>query len=239
MCGRFFLQRDPAGLARYFETSNPLPNLRPSWNIAPTQDSAVVRRHPETGARHLDLLRWGLVPRWAKDASGGARMMNARAESVGEKPAFRDAFRRRRCLVPMDGFYEWRQEAARKQPYAVAMADGSPMAAAGLWEGWQQPDGGWLRTFTVITTDANAKQALVHDRMPALLARDDFDLWLDPASEPVAVHALLRPCPAEWLACWPVPARVGRVAENDAGLIARDPDARPPPELDDRPVYGG
>lgn len=237
MCGRFFLQRDPAGLARYFGTSNAVPNLRPSWNIAPTQDSVVVRRHPESGARHLDLLRWGLVPRWAKDASGGARLMNARGESVAEKPAFRDAFRKRRCLVPMDGFYEWRQEGARKQPYAVAMADASPMAAAGLWEGWQQPDGTWLRTFTIITTDANAKQALLHDRMPVLLAPDAFDAWLDPASETEALQALLRPCPPEWLACWPVPARVGRVAENDAGLLARDPDARPPPELDDRPVF--
>lgn len=238
MCGRFFLQRDPAGLARYFGTSNAVPNLRPSWNVAPTQDSAVVRRHPESGARHLDLLRWGLVPRWAKDASGGARMMNARGESVAEKPAFRDAFRKRRCLVPMDGFFEWRQEGARKQPYAVAMADGSPMAAAGLWEGWQQPDGGWLRTFTVITTEANARQALVHERMPVLLAREAFDAWLDPSAEPAALQPLLTPCPPEWLACWPVPARVGRVAENDAGLIARDPDARPPPELDDRPVFG-
>jgi putative SOS response-associated peptidase YedK len=238
MCGRFFLQRDPAGLARYFGTSNAVPNLRPSWNIAPTQDSVVVRRHPESGARHLDLLRWGLVPRWAKDASGGARLMNARGESVAEKPAFRDAFRKRRCLVPMDGFYEWRQEGARKQPYAVAMADASPMAAAGLWEGWQQPDGTWLRTFTIITTDANAKQALLHDRMPVLLAPDVFDAWLDPASKTEALQALLRPCPPEWLACWPVPARVGRVAENDAGLLARDPDARPPPELDDRPVFG-
>jgi putative SOS response-associated peptidase YedK len=237
MCGRFFLQRDPAGLARYFGTSNAVPNLRPSWNIAPTQDSVAVRRHPESGARHLDLLRWGLVPRWAKDASGGARLMNARGESVAEKPAFRDAFRKRRCLVPMDGFYEWRQEGARKQPYAVAMADASPMAAAGLWEGWQQPDGTWLRTFTIITTDANAKQALLHDRMPVLLAPDAFDAWLDPASETEALQALLRPCPPEWLACWPVPARVGRVAENDAGLLARDPDARPPPELDDRPVF--
>lgn len=239
MCGRFFLQRDPAGLARYFGTSNAVPNLRPSWNVAPTQDSAVVRRHPETGARHLDLLRWGLVPRWAKDASGGARMMNARAESIAQKPAFRDAFRKRRCLVPMDGFYEWRQEGARKQPYAVAMADGSPMAAAGLWEGWQQPDGTWLRTFTVITTDANAKLAPVHERMPVLLARDAFDAWLDPGSSREVLQALLTPCPPEWLACWPVPARVGRVAENDAGLIARDPDARPPPGLDDRPMFGG
>lgn len=238
MCGRFFLQRDPAGVARYFGTSNAVPNLRPSWNVAPTQESAVVRRHPETGARHLDVLRWGLVPRWAKDATGAARMMNARGESVAEKPAFREAFRKRRCIVPMDGFYEWRQEGARKQAYAVAMADGAPMAAAGLWEGWQQPDGTWLRSFSIVTTVANARQALVHERMPVLLARDAVDAWLDPAQAPEALQALLRPCPPGWLAFWPVAARVGRVAENDAGLIARDAEARPPPELDDRPVFG-
>ncbi|HWX48063.1 MAG TPA: SOS response-associated peptidase [Roseomonas sp.] len=238
MCGRYFLQRDPADLAAYLETINPLPNQPPSWNIAPTQDALVVRRHPESGARHLDALRWGLVPRWAKDASGGARLINARAEGVAEKPSFRDAFARRRCLVPADGFYEWRQEGARKQPYAVAMANGEPMALAGLWEGWKQADGTWLRTFSIITGEANAKQALVHHRMPVVLDRADWSVWLgeDPA-EPEALLALLRPCPPEWLASWPVATRVGRVSENDAGLLARDPEANPPPELDDPPVY--
>ncbi|PHK95615.1 DUF159 family protein [Pseudoroseomonas rhizosphaerae] len=235
MCGRFFLQRDPQRLAEYFEAVPPFPNHPPSWNVAPTQDSLVVRRHPESGARHLGVLRWGLVPRWARDASGAAKLMNARSEGIAEKPSFREAFARRRCLVPADGFYEWRQEGKRKQPYAVALRDGAPMALAGLWEGWQQPDGAWLRSFSIVTTEANAKQALVHHRMPVILPREDWPVWLGEAEgDPLA---LLRPSPPEDLACWPVAARVGRFAENDAGLIARDPAATPPPELDDAPPY--
>jgi putative SOS response-associated peptidase YedK len=236
MCGRFFLQRDPAGLARYFETQNPTPNHRASWNIAVTQESLVVRRHPE-GARHLDSLRWGLVPSWAKDSKDAAKLMNARADGIAEKPSFRDAFRKRRCLVPMDGFYEWRKaEDDTKQAYAVAMATGEPMAVAGLWEGWKQPDGTWLRTFTVITTEANEKQALVHHRMPVILPPEVWDAWLgaEPA-EPEDLLELLVPCPAEELAIWPVDNRVGKVAENDPRLLRRDPSASPPPELDDAP----
>jgi putative SOS response-associated peptidase YedK len=237
MCGRFFLQRDPAGLARYFETTNPTPNHPASWNVAPTQMSLVVRRHPESGQRHLDALRWGLVPRWAKDAKDGARLMNARADTLAQKPSFRDAFAKRRCLVAMDGFYEWRKdEAGGRQAFAVALASGAPMAVAGLWEGWKSPEGEWLRTFTVITTDANPKQALVHHRMPALLPREAWEAWLGAA--PAAAEsllALLRPCPAEWLAIWPVDNRVGRVAENDAALLARDPRAVVPAALDDAP----
>ncbi|WP_203077048.1 SOS response-associated peptidase [Falsiroseomonas ponticola] len=236
MCGRFFLQRDPAGLARYFETQNPTPNHPASWNIAVTQESLVVRRHPE-GARHLDRLRWGLVPSWAKDTKDAARLMNARADGIAEKPSFRDAFRKRRCLVPMDGFYEWRKaEDDTKQAYAVALATGEPMAVAGLWEGWKQPDGTWLRTFTVITTEANEKQALVHHRMPVILPPEVWDAWLgaEPA-EPEELLELLVPCPAEELAIWPVDNRVGKVAENDPRLLRRDPSAKPPPELDDAP----
>ncbi len=236
MCGRFFLQRDPAGLARYFETQNPTPNHPASWNVAVTQDSLVVRRHPE-GARHLDRLRWGLVPSWAKDTKDAAKLMNARADGITEKPSFRDAFRKRRCLVPMDGFYEWRKaEDDTKQAYAVALATGEPMAVAGLWEGWKQPDGTWLRTFTVITTEANEKQALVHHRMPVILPPEVWDAWLgaEPA-EPEDLVELLVPCPAEDLAIWPVDNRVGKVAENDARLLRRDPTAQPPPELDDTP----
>jgi putative SOS response-associated peptidase YedK len=235
MCGRFFLQRDPAGLARYFETVNPTPNHAASWNVAPTQTSLVVRRHPESGGRHLDALRWGLVPRWAKDTKDAAKLINARGEGIAQKPSFRDAFAKRRCLVPMDGFYEWRKAAdGSKQAYAVALASGAPMAVAGLWEGWKSPDGEWLRSFTVITTESNGKQALVHHRMPVILARGTWDAWLGAApAEAEDLLALLVPCPAEDLAIWPVDNRVGRVAENDAGLLARDAAARPPPELDD------
>ena len=234
MCGRYFQQRGPAELARYFETVNPLPNTPPSFNRAPTQDALVIRRHPESGARHLDPLRWGLVPRWAKDASGAAKMINARSESIAEKPAFREAFAKRRCLVTADGFYEWRPE--DKQPFAIALADGAPMALAGLWEGWRAPDGSILRSCTIITGEANAKLAAMHHRMPMILPREDWPRWLgeDPA-EPAELLGLLRPCPSERVIAWPVTRRVNKVAENDAGLLARDPLAVVAPALDDPP----
>ena len=254
MCGRFFLQRDPAGLARHFATRNPTPNQAASWNIAPTQTSLVVRRHPESGENHLDALRWGLVPRWAKDTKDAAKLINARADGIAEKPSFRDAFAKRRCLVPMDGFYEWRrapddrraegpvgldrshQTKDERQAYAAALATGEPMAVAGLWEGWKSPEGEWLRTFTVITTEANPKQALVHPRMPVILPPETWDAWLgaEPA-EPAELLDLLLPCPAEDMAIWPVDNRVGKVSENDPALLRRDPMATPPPELDDPP----
>ena len=249
MCGRYFLQRGPAELARYFEVpeASPTPNLAATWNMAPTQDGAVLRRHPESGARRLDTLRWGLVPRWAGDAKGGARLINARAEGVAEKPSFRDAFARRRCLVPADGFYEWlspkeAEGAAKskdpKQPFAVALADGAPMAFAGLWEGWKAPDGAWLRTYSIVTTEANPKQAPLHHRMPVILARADWPAWLgEEEAGPESLKALLRPCPPEWLACWPVSKRANKVSENDAGLIARDASVAAPAGLDDPSPY--
>lgn len=229
MCGRYRQARDPSEVAEYFETVNPFPNTRPSWNVAPTQDALVVRRHPETGARHLDALRWGLVPRWAKDASGGARMINARAETVAEKPAFRDAYRRRRCLVPADGFYEWRAaaggaRAGPKQAYTVQAADGAPLSLAGLWEGWRDPASGEvLRTFTIVTTAANETLRPLHDRMPVMLPRVAWPLWLGEAEEdaPGALSALLDGHLTPALEIWPVGPRVGRVSEDDAGLIER------------------
>ena len=237
MCGRFFLQRDPAGLATYFETTNATPNHPASWNVAPTQGSLVVRRNPGDGARSLDGLRWGLVPRWAKDDAGAARLINARADGVASKPSFRDAFAKRRCLVPADGFYEWRQEGpGPKQPYAVALRDGAPMALAGLWEGWKQPDVGWLRTFTIVTTEANPMLSALHVRMPVILGRADWPAWLgERDAESVALLDLLRPCPDDWLRAWPVDKRVNRVAENDAALLHHAVAADPPAGLDDPP----
>lgn len=241
MCGRYFQQRPTAEVAAYFEAVNATPNLAPNWNRAPTQDGLVLRRHPETGARHLDALRWGLVPRWAKDPSVGSRMINARSESLAEKPAFREAFARRRCLVAADGFYEWRTEGRAKQPFAVAMADGSPMALAGLWEGWRAPDGEALRTFTIVTGEANGKLSAMHHRMPVILAREDWPAWLGEAeADEAELRGLLRPCPSEWLAVWPVSPRVNKVTENDPGLLARGASAAPPPGLDDpAPAFGG
>lgn len=236
MCGRYFQQRGPASVARYFETVNPVPNTPPSWNRAPTQDALVVRRHPESGARHLDPLRWGLVPRWASDPSVGSKMINARSEGIAEKPSFREAFRKRRCLVTADGFYEWRSEGKAKQPFAIGLAGGAPMALAGLWEGWRAPDGSIMRTCTIVTGEANAKLAQMHHRMPMILPREAWPLWLgEEAGEPADWLALLRPCPPEQVLAWPVSARVNKVAENDAGLLARDPLAMPPEGLDDPP----
>ncbi len=239
MCGRYFQQRSSGDVARHFKVSGAIANLPPSFNRAPTQEGLVLRRHPETGARHLDSLRWGLVPRWAKDASGAARMINARSETAAEKPAFRDAFAKRRCIAVADGFYEWQQHGPKgaKQPFAVAMADGAPMPLAALWEGWRAPDGTILRSFTILTTAAVPELAVLHDRMPVILPPESWAVWLGEApTDEAALHALLQPYPRAGLAVWPVGARVGRVAEDDAGLIARDPLAVAPPGLDDTPL---
>jgi putative SOS response-associated peptidase YedK len=236
MCGRYFQQRGPASVTRYFETVNPVPNTPASWNRAPTQDALVVRRHPETGARHLDPLRWGLVPRWASDPSVGSKMINARCEGIAEKPSFREAFRKRRCLVTADGFYEWRTEGKAKQPFAVCLAGGEPMAMAGLWEGWRAPDQTILRTCTIVTGEANTKLAAMHHRMPMILPREAWPVWLgEVPAEPEELLALLRPCPPERVLAWPVSPRVNKVSENDAGLLALDPLAVPPEGLDDPP----
>ena len=220
MCGRYFLQRDPAGLVRYFDAAPPTPNHAPSWNIAPTQTGLVLRRNPQTGARHLDLLRWGLVPRWARDATGAAKLINARSETLAEKPSFREAFRKRRCLVPMDGFYEWAHGVSPKQPFAVALRSGAPMAVAGLWEGWQQPDGNWLKTYSVITCAAAGRQSLLHPRMPVILPKEKWEAWLDDAQ---IDDAMLGPAEDALLAFWPIGPRIGRVAENDAALLTPSP----------------
>lgn len=232
MCGRYVQTTPPAALARLFRTVNAVPNHPPSWNVAPTQDGLVVRFNPETGARHLDPLRWGLVPRWAEDPSIGSRMINARAETLATKPAFREAYRKRRCLVPIDAFYEWYAPPGSrrtKQPYAVALASGGPMALAGLWEGWRAPDGTILRTFTVVTTDANPRLALLHDRMPVVVAPEDWPLWLgEEEGDPARV---LRPHPPEAFAVWPVSTRVNGTRANDASLLDPLPGVPPIPGL--------
>ena len=241
MCGRYFQQRGSGEVARYFETVNAVPNLPPSYNRAPTTEGLVVRRHPDTGARHLDALRWGLVPRWAKDATGAAKMINARCESVADKPAFREAFRKRRAIAVADGFYEWQappddRPKAGKQPFAIAMADGAPMPLAALWEGWRAPDGSILRSYTILTTDAAPALAPLHHRMPVILPPEAWGAWLgETEMAEDDLPALLRPYPRNGLCVWPVSARVNRVAENDAGLLARDPLAMPPQGLDDAP----
>lgn len=215
MCGRYASTRDPEDLARHFHVADrPVgESLAPSWNVAPTDDVwAVLERtaHGEDDTaparRELRPLRWGLVPSWAKDVKIGARMINARVETLHEKPAFRRAFTRRRCLLPADGFYEWQPVKAedtgrtRKQPYFIHPEDGRVMALAGLYEYWRDPQvkadedpAAWLMTCTVITTDATDAAGRVHPRMPLALTEDRYDAWLDPAhQDPDELRALLR-----------------------------------------------
>ncbi len=216
MCGRYSLTTPVEGIIRLFDVPE-RPNLKPRFNIAPTQDVAAVRQD-EDGSRHLVTFRWGLVPFWAKDLSVGARMINARAETVRQKPAFRAAFKRRRCLVPSDGYYEWKKQKNAKQPYRIVMQDGGPFAFAGLWETWSAPDGSEVETCTIVTTDATPATAEIHDRMPVILDAGDFATWLGGADDDA--EALLKPyAGARTLAAYPVDRRVGNVRYDDEDLV--------------------
>lgn len=165
-------------------------------------------------------MRWGLIPSWARDPAIGGRMINARSETAADKPAFRSALRRRRCLVPADGFYEWQPVGRVKQPYHIHAAGGGPLAIAGLWERWTAPDGGDIETCALLTTAANDAVAALHDRMPVILSPDDFSRWLDPAvTDPAVIADLLRPVAADHLTWHPVSTRVNRVGEDDADLL--------------------
>lgn len=215
MCGRYLLHTPLDVLQGTFGFAE-RPNLQPRYNIAPTQTVPIVRRREDGAGRELALVRWGLIPPWAKDPAIGSRMINARAEGIAAKPAFRAAFRKRRCLVPADGFYEWRKQAGGKQPMLIRRRDRSSFAFAGLWESWQGSDGP-LQTCTIITTEANDLLATIHDRMPVILATDDHERWLDPSR--ADGEDLLRPCPAGWLDAVPVSTRVNTPRHDDPGLI--------------------
>ena len=234
MCGRYSVTLPVEALARVFGFAE-RPNLAPRWNLAPTQQAPVVRLRDgggiEDGGRRLVMLRWGLVPAWAKDVSMGATLINARAETVAEKPAFRGAFRKRRCLVPADGFYEWKAEGKVKQPWRIQRPDGAPFAFAGLWESWQPKEAGAapLESFTIVTTDANATLAPVHHRMPVILTTAEAQArWLDPAAAPDALQALLTAAPDDFLTAFRVSTRVNSARVDDAACIApAEPPAAP------------
>ncbi len=220
MCGRV-VQKTPLNEIRVlFETVNPVPNAAATYNGAPTDMLPVVRLDRD-GRRSLDLLRWGLIPSWAKDKSIGPRCINAMAETVATKPAFRDAFPQRRCLVPVDFFYEWQKTARGKQPYAIGLADSSPMALAGLWERWKdRSDGVALYTFSIITGAANELIAPIHNRMPVILPQRVWRSWLgEDRVETDELMAMLLPYPAEAMRAHPVAARVGNVRNNDPELL--------------------
>jgi putative SOS response-associated peptidase YedK len=216
MCGRFLLTAPVEALRRLFGVEAAF-NLAPRYNIAPTQETPVLRLD-SGGGRVLAMLRWGLVPSWAKDPAIGSNLINARADTVAAKPSFRAAFRQRRCLVPADGFYEWKAGApgTPKQPYLIARADGATFAFAGLWELWQH-EKEKLYTFTIVTTDANAALAPIHHRMPVILDPGDYAAWLDPANKDA--QALLKPAPEDWMRATPISTRVNAVRNDDASLI--------------------
>jgi putative SOS response-associated peptidase YedK len=227
MCGRYASFLPPDLIARLFGTTNPLPNLRPTWNMAPTMSAPVVRRHPESGERHLDLLTWGLVPSFTKDLKAARKPVNARAETVAASGMFRTALAKRRCLVPAAAFYEWKTNPDGKVPHAIARTDGDPLALAGIWEGWRSPDGDVLRTFAIITTEANAQMAVLHNRMPVILEAEVWPVWLGEAEgDP---QGLLKPAKEGILRIWPVDKRVGNVRNDGPELI--EPEIPPEPDV--------
>lgn len=218
MCGRYFLTTPGAVLAERFALEE-APELAPRFNIAPSQTVPIVRA-AANGRRELARVRWGLVPFWAKEAAIGNRLINARAESVAEKPAFRDSFRKRRCLIPADGFYEWQTTSAGKTPWLLRLRGGGVLAFAGLWSAWREPaDGSTLETCAIVTTTPNELAAAVHDRMPVVLPVDAHAVWLDPEAAAPALAGLLRPLPAEAMEAFPVSKRVNSPANDDPALI--------------------
>ncbi|HLL27985.1 MAG TPA: SOS response-associated peptidase [Xanthobacteraceae bacterium] len=217
MCGRFALHTSPDYLRRLLGFVE-RPNFPARYNIAPMQPVALVRI--ENGERHFTLARWGLVPSWVKDPKKFALLINARAEGIATRPSFRAAIRRRRCLIPADGFYEWRREGKAKVPYFIRRRDGEPMAFAGIWETWADADGGEIDTAAIVTCAANASLMPIHERMPAIIPPGDFTVWLD-ADETnfKAATALLKRAPDDWLEAHEVSPRVNKVANDDAENI--------------------
>ena len=214
---------DPTVLTAAFDLDG-VPDLSPRYNIAPTQPVATVVRDAESGRNRLAIMRWGLIPSWAKDPTIGSKLINARGESVAEKPSFRAALRARRCLIVADGFYEWQaQDDGPKQPLFITLQDRQPFGLAGLWERWTEPESGeTVTTCTIITTAPNALMATIHNRMPVILPREAYAAWLDPAqTDSQRVVPLLKPYPADLMTAWPVSRKVNSPANDDASLIER------------------
>jgi putative SOS response-associated peptidase YedK len=193
-------------------------NYRPHWNGAPSQELLVIRRNHRTGEISLDPLRWGLIPHFCEDPRGGRKPINAKCETVSKLTTFRDAYRRRRCIVPVDGFFEWKAiKGKTKQPYAIAMRDGYPFGIGGLWENWKDPSSGeWIRTFAIITTDANKLVAEIHDSMPLILAVADYARWLGDDPDP---HDLMKPFPADPMRMWAISTQVNEPENDDPSIL--------------------
>lgn len=219
MCGRYSIISPVEALRALFHFDGPAPNLAPSYNVAPTQAVPIVRL--EQGVRHLAFARWGLIPSWAKQVLAKP-LINARAETVAEKPSFRAAFRRRRCLVPADGYFEWQKTGqAPKQPYNIVLSDKGPFGMAGIWETWSAADGSEIDSVAIITVNANSKLAPIHDRMPVILKPVDYDRWLDSDRfDRQQAEALLRPAQEDLLRAYPISRRVNGVSHNDPAIVA-------------------
>jgi len=214
MCGRFRLSRADQ-LAKKFGIDE-FDEIPARYNIAPTQDVLAVRQRPDRPSRTASILRWGLIPYWAKDPGIGNRLINARAETAAEKPAFKDALVRRRCIIPSDGFYEWKKEGKQRRPFCITVDDGSLFGMAGLWERWKAPNGNLVESCTILTTPPNALVAELHDRMPAILPEDAYELWLDPGFGDIgSLSEILRPFDARRMSRYEVSNRVNRVENDD------------------------
>jgi len=217
MCGRFAQRSDPKRLAKEFKVAE-VPQAEPRYNLAPTQNILGVRTVSDE--REMIFFKWGLIPSWAKDTSMGARLINARSETVEEKPAFRQAFKQRRCIIPADGFYEWQRTSGKKQPFFFRMRDERPFGFAGLWERWEGEEGQPINSCTILTTEANEVLRPVHDRMPVILHTDNYSLWLEgDERERALLTELLRPYPVKEMVGYPVSTLVNSPGNKGAELI--------------------
>lgn len=219
MCGRYSLSVTPEML-RTLVNVDAFLNLEPRFNIAPTQMAPVVRSF--NGGRRMDMLRWGLIPSWSKDKATASKLINARGETVAQKPSFRDAYKHRRCLVPVDGFYEWRKEGEGKQPFRIGFKEGKPFVFAGLWESWtvptgQEDTGEVIETYTIVTTDANDRIAPIHHRMPVIVAPADYEVWL--TGDPSEAENVIRAFPPCDMAFYRVSTRVNNVRNDDESCV--------------------
>jgi putative SOS response-associated peptidase YedK len=224
MCGRVIQSSGalrPAIVNGLDVSDSRMDNIRPRYNAAPSQELLDIRQNRKTGERSLDPIKWGLIPHWCNDPKGGRKPINAKAESVSRLPMFREAYALRRCIVPIDGFFEWKaiRGARAKQPFAIAMKDGSVFGLAGLWENWKNPKTGqWERTFAMITVPSNDLVGQIHDRMPAILKPESYERWLGPETDP---HDVLITYPSESMVIWPISTRVNSPDNDDASLLDR------------------
>ncbi|MGB7440871.1 MAG: SOS response-associated peptidase [Coleofasciculaceae cyanobacterium] len=224
MCGRFSQSQPAEAIAKAFQVE--VPPLKARYNIAPTQTVGTILLTPEEQKREFKMLRWGLIPSWAKDEKIGVRLINARAETVAEKPSFRSAFRHRRCLVVADGFYEWQKLEGKKQkqPFYFQMRDKKPFAFAGLWEHWHNPNGEEINSCTILTTEANNLSRPIHERMPVILEEKNYDLWLDTEEKNTELlQPLLSPYPTEKMMAYPVSKAVNKASNEGAECIEENP----------------